>query len=136
MIDLEPFVQLLQKLGVPTAIGLVLVLFVLLMVLLALAVRLNGGSRWRDPVRFFTYQQKRQLVAQAHGRCEHKSVVWRRCLRPGTDADHVIPWSRGGGTVIENGQLLCRKHNKTKSNYVPNAFYQWRLARRRRKYRQ
>lgn len=29
-------------------------------------------------------------------------------------ADHIIPWSRGGKTVIENCQMLCRECNNKK----------------------
>lgn len=32
------------------------------------------------------------------------------------DGDHIIPWSKGGKTVLENGQMLCRKHNHEKSD--------------------
>ena len=32
------------------------------------------------------------------------------------DADHVIPWSKGGPTTIENGQMLCKRHNLEKSD--------------------
>jgi hypothetical protein len=31
------------------------------------------------------------------------------------EADHIIPWSKGGKTVPENCQMLCQKHNRTKS---------------------
>ena len=31
-------------------------------------------------------------------------------------ADHIIPWSEGGKTTIENGQLICALANKKKSN--------------------
>tara|TARA_Y100000004_G_scaffold155411_1_gene179990 strand:- start:1627 stop:3120 length:1494 start_codon:yes stop_codon:yes gene_type:complete len=31
-------------------------------------------------------------------------------------ADHIIPWSKGGKTTIENGQLICALANKIKSN--------------------
>ncbi len=32
------------------------------------------------------------------------------------DADHVLPWSKGGRTVAENCQMLCKKCNQRKSN--------------------
>jgi hypothetical protein len=32
------------------------------------------------------------------------------------EGDHIIPWSRGGKTVYENLQMLCRVCNNTKSN--------------------
>lgn len=32
------------------------------------------------------------------------------------EADHIIPWSKGGKTVEENCQMLCMKHNRTKSD--------------------
>ncbi len=32
------------------------------------------------------------------------------------DADHVTAWSKGGGTDIENCQMLCKSHNRAKGN--------------------
>lgn len=32
------------------------------------------------------------------------------------EADHIIPWSKGGRTVEENCQMLCRECNRKKSN--------------------
>lgn len=32
------------------------------------------------------------------------------------DADHVSAWSKGGKTSIENCQMLCRSHNRSKGN--------------------
>jgi len=32
------------------------------------------------------------------------------------EADHITPWSKGGKTVEENCQMLCRKCNREKSN--------------------
>ena len=32
------------------------------------------------------------------------------------EADHIIPWSKGGKTIGSNCQMLCKFHNGTKSN--------------------
>jgi hypothetical protein len=32
------------------------------------------------------------------------------------EADHIIPWSKGGKTTLDNCQMLCRLHNGLKSN--------------------
>lgn len=34
--------------------------------------------------------------------------------------DHIVPWSKGGETVIENLQTLCSKCNLEKSNMMPD----------------
>lgn len=31
-------------------------------------------------------------------------------------ADHIVPWSKGGKTVLDNCQMLCNYHNGVKSN--------------------
>ena len=32
------------------------------------------------------------------------------------DADHVIAWSKGGATDINNSEMLCKSHNRAKEN--------------------
>ncbi|MEG2242540.1 MAG: HNH endonuclease, partial [Muribaculaceae bacterium] len=32
------------------------------------------------------------------------------------DADHVAAWSKGGITSIENCEMLCKTHNRSKGN--------------------
>ena len=44
------------------------------------------------------------------------------------------PHSRGGRTVLSNGQLLCARHNRRKSARVPFAWELGQLAKRRRGY--
>lgn len=31
-------------------------------------------------------------------------------------ADHIVPWSKGGKTVLSNCQMLCKWHNEHKSD--------------------
>jgi 5-methylcytosine-specific restriction endonuclease McrA len=30
------------------------------------------------------------------------------------EADHIIPWSSGGETILENCQMLCKRDNRMK----------------------
>lgn len=32
------------------------------------------------------------------------------------EGDHIVPWSKGGKTVPENLQMLCRRCNAVKSD--------------------
>lgn len=67
-------------------------------------------------IRAFSEAQKRR----AYERQGHKCPC---CVRNGVETeyeysemqgDHIIPWSRGGRTVDENLQMLCRKCNNDK----------------------
>jgi len=87
----------------------------------------------RDPARVFNAAQKRYLMAQAGGRCEHRPLLWFRCFRnTRLQADHIMPWSRGGRTTLENGQMLCASHNRRKTNRIPSPLYRVRIHLRRR----
>lgn len=86
----------------------------------------------RDPVRLFSAAQRRYLMAQAGARCEHRPLLWFRCFRnTRLQADHIMPWSRGGRTTIENGQMLCATHNRRKTNRIPSPLYRARIRLRR-----
>ncbi|MFI3260831.1 MAG: DUF262 domain-containing protein [bacterium] len=43
----------------------------------------------------------------------NKSRIWKY---EEMDADHVTAWSRGGATSLENCEILCSTHNKSKGN--------------------
>lgn len=58
--------------------------------------------------RLFSAHQRR-LLAVRDGGCRFPG-----CSRPPafTDAHHVIPWSQGGATDVDNAVLLCRFHHR------------------------
>ncbi len=69
-------------------------------------------------IRTFTDKEKITLYERQHGICpmcqaEGKKKVWQI---EEMQADHIIPWSKGGHTVLENGQMLCKEHNLLKSD--------------------
>lgn len=49
----------------------------------------------------------------ALGHDANKRRIWKL---EEMDADHVTAWSKGGATIIENCQMLCRTHNRAKGN--------------------
>lgn len=97
------------------------------------AVQAVRYPRWvRDPVRRFSRIDKLEILRRAGGRCEHHAWIAGRC--PATDAleaDHVIPWSRSGPTIVGNGQALCRRHNRSKRATIPFGWQLRALAKRR-----
>ncbi|MGY1632229.1 HNH endonuclease [Geodermatophilus sp. SYSU D01186] len=93
------------------------------------------GGRPRDPQRRFSRPDRAEILARAGNRCEQHSWLYGRCRETESlQADHVHPHSRGGVTAIENGQALCRWHNKQKSARVPWNWELARLAKRRATY--
>jgi len=67
-------------------------------------------------MRIFNRQQRQELFIRAKGLCQQCHTP----LPKGWHADHVIPYSKGGETTIENGQALCAKCNLLKSNHMQN----------------
>ena len=57
---------------------------------------------------------------------EVKNVVWQRdqarCVQCGAtnylEYDHIIPYSKGGASSVNNVQLLCRRCNLAKSDRI------------------
>ncbi len=55
-----------------------------------------------------------------------KNAVWQRdqgkCIQCGAgdylEFDHIIPYSKGGATTVNNMQLLCRRCNQAKSDLI------------------
>lgn len=81
-------------------------------------------SSHRDPLRRFTREDKAEILRRAGHRCEFHGLFGRCAAAEGLEADHVIPWSRSGATILGNGQALCRRHNREKRASVP---FRWQL---------
>lgn len=104
------------------ALGIVCVLVLLMRAVQAIAYPRSG----RDPVRRYTRADKAIILARAGHRCEHHGWLTGRCRETQRlEADHVIPWSRSGRTTVENGQALCRRHNRSKAATIP---FGWRTS--------
>ena len=89
------------------------------LILGAAAINAARTSYWRqtrrDPVRLFSRLDKALILGRASGRCEHHAAIFGRCkVTDKLEADHIHPHSRGGRTVISNGQALCHRHNQQK----------------------
>ena len=67
--------------------------------------------------RLFPAHAKQALLVRARGHCQYDG-----CDAPITwlQADHFLPWIRGGPTNIGNGQILCSRHNKLKRDSPPD----------------
>lgn len=64
-------------------------------------------------LRAFDEDTKSQVYERQNGICpmcrEHYAIE-------DMEADHINPWSKGGKTVAENCQMLCKKDNREKSD--------------------
>lgn len=73
-----------------------------------------------DPKRMFTKDVKDVLYARSP-RCAHIDENGQRCTETAygkLEVDHIVPWSNGGHTTLDNAQLLCKSHNAGKGNRV------------------
>ena len=79
-----------------------------------------GRRMWwgRDPKRFFDLRDCRRAYLRQRGRCRRcwKAIAPERGHALGYEADHIVPWSRGGKTHPRNLQLLCPRCNRKKGN--------------------
>lgn len=63
-------------------------------------------------IRAFTDKMKREAYERQDGICP----ICKKHFEIGEmEGDHIIPWHRGGKTIAENCQMLCRDDNSRKS---------------------
>ncbi|MCL9771220.1 DUF262 domain-containing protein [Flavobacterium sp. HXWNR69] len=74
----------------------------------------DNNRAFSELERIIIYRKGKGLCQQClrEGKPENESKVsWSNY-----QADHVLPHSKGGKTIIENGELLCSYHNLSKGN--------------------
>ena len=64
-------------------------------------------------LRTFDQRTRRAAYESQNGRCPLCGMTYKY---DEMEADHIIPWSKGGHTTADNCQMLCRECNRTKGN--------------------
>lgn len=64
-------------------------------------------------IRKFKDNDKRSVYEKQNGICP---ICGKYHTIEEMEGDHIIPWSKGGKTTIDNLQMLCKKCNREKSN--------------------
>ena len=66
-------------------------------------------------LRQFSASEKRVLYERCGGFCKRCGPKIHYKIEE-MEADHIKPWSDGGKTELDNGQMLCKHHNRVKGN--------------------
>ena len=64
-------------------------------------------------LRSFDQRTRRAAYESQQGRCPLCGMTYKY---EEMEADHIVPWSKGGHTTPENCQMLCRECNRAKGN--------------------
>ena len=64
-------------------------------------------------LRTFDQRTRRAAYESQQGRCPLCGMTYKY---EEMEADHIVPWSKGGHTTPENCQMLCRECNRAKGN--------------------
>jgi len=73
---------------------------------------LIDGEEKHLNIRSFTDKEKLKVYEKQNGVC---SKCGKKFKIEEMEADHITPWSKGGKTIIENCQMLCKEDNRRKS---------------------
>lgn len=73
----------------------------------------------KDDRRILTHEQRLAIFRRDKGRCKVKiHCDGDECPWDSWEADHILPWSQGGKTTVENGQVACPACNPAKGANV------------------
>ena len=80
---------------------------------------LDGNEKHLN-LRLFSDSQKVTMFERQNGRCANAKFSGHNDNDVFTidemEADHIKPWSEGGKTTLDNGQMLCKMCNRLKSD--------------------
>ena len=65
----------------------------------------------------FTHDQRMAIFRRDKGVCP----AGQDCSWDNWEADHKLPWSHGGKTTVENGQVACLARNASKGGMIQPA---------------
>jgi 5-methylcytosine-specific restriction endonuclease McrA len=69
----------------------------------------------KDNLRLFTHEQRLAIFRRDGGVCRLKlRFQGAKCEWDAWEADHVVVWSAGGKTIVENGQVAFPACNSAK----------------------
>lgn len=69
----------------------------------------------KDNQRLFTHEQRLAIYRRDQGICQLTiKCDGQKCEWNAWEADHKLPWSKGGRTVVSNGQVACPECNASK----------------------
>jgi len=69
----------------------------------------------KDNQREFDQNQRRAIFRRDKGICQLKiKCNGKKCEWDNWHADHIKPWSKGGRTIVSNGQVACPECNLAK----------------------
>lgn len=73
----------------------------------------------KDDQRLFSYEQRLAIYRRDDGLCKVAiKCQGQKCEWDNWAADHIKPWSKGGKTTVENGQVACIPCNSAKLDTV------------------
>ena len=75
-----------------------------------------------DPERLFSRSQRYEMWFKQEGKCPRTGKIIPEDEINNHElwaADHVIPYSKGGPTTVDNGELVCKEYNLAKGNKMP-----------------
>jgi Protein of unknown function DUF262/HNH endonuclease len=76
----------------------------------------------KDDQRLFTHDQRMAIFRRDRGVCQvHLKCAGQECSWDGWEADHKHPWSQGGKTTVQNGQVACLACNASKGGILQPA---------------